>query len=268
MANEENEEPEEGATTTAEGQDGEAAAPSSRGPLKLLGAVIGLISTGLVLAVMATPKSRAPERFRGPDVHAFFGPDGELVANTRDDNFSRYVKFRPSCSFLAYDLEYPDRRREDPQYEAVIEERMQTLISGLVIDEIMAGTNREVFAAKLEEVAEPVLFPVHVGETELPFEEDPASGLRVGESQDRHGTFRGHFHRHVLKVDAPAGTVQLDEGPVAHFDGDEYDLLVEDPTGKTIYLDVTTVREDFVGEVQVGVMGRIRELFTGDILVQ
>ena len=145
---------------------------------------------------------------------------------------------------------------------------MQYTISQYTLDEVMAGTNRETFAAELESVAEPILFPVHIGPTVTPFEEDPESGLRVGDSQERHGTFRGPFYEHVLKVDATKRTIQLDEGPVQEFGGPEFDLLLETEGGDKLYVDVSGLRDEFVGEVRVGVMGRIRRLFTGDIIAQ
>ena len=38
--------------------------------------------------------------------------------------------------------------------------------------------------------------------------------------------------------------------------------------GETLYVDVTTLDDEFAGEVNVGAMGRIRRLLTGDIIAQ
>ncbi|MEM9382251.1 MAG: hypothetical protein AAGB93_20010 [Planctomycetota bacterium] len=268
MADDEKKEAEDG-EAQAEGGEGSADGKkkSSKGSLKLLGGVVALIATGTILAVMATPSKAVRKVYEGPAMHTFFA-DGEIVGNPLDDNYSRYLKFRPSCQYEAYDLAYPSTRSADEHYETLLRESLQHTISTFSIDEVMGGTNRDTFAAELEEVAEPILFPVHVGLTASPYDLDPESGLRVGDSQDRKGTFRGPFHDHVLKVDAGKKTLQFGEGPEVQFGGGEYDLLVEDENGRTIYVDLSRLKEDFVGEVNVGVMGRIKRLFTGDIIAQ
>lgn len=260
MADEDNE-PNE----NEEGAEGEE--KKSKGPLKLLGGIVGLIGAGAMLAVMAKPSKEVLPKFTGPAMHSFF-LDGEIVGNPLDDNFSRYLKFSPSCSFFAYDLAYPESRRLDEHYETLLKETMQFTISQYRMTEVMAGAAREAFSAALEEIAEPILFPVHVGMTAIPYDADEESGLRVGDSQERHGTFRGAFYDHVLKVNQANGTIQLDDGKEVSFGGSEYDLLIEADDGSKLYVDVSNLNEGFEGEVHVGVMGRIRRMFTGDIIAQ
>ncbi len=252
----------------AEGHEPEnqATPKASRGSFKLLGAVVGLITLGSTLAVVAMPEKAARKSFQGPAMHNFFEKD--IVGNPLDDNFSRYLKFSPSCSYFAYDIAYPSSRIADEHYEKSLRQAMMYTISRFRIDEVMAAASRETFAAALEEVAEPVLFPVHLGETPTPYDADPMSGLRLGDSQDLHGTFRGAFHEHVLKVDARRKTLQLDGGPQIEFGGAEHDVLVEAEDGTKIYVNVATLDDSFEGEVNVGVMGRIRRMFTGDIIAQ
>lgn len=264
MADEEKEpeENEEGAEA-GEGEEQK----KSKGPMKLLGAVVGLIGAGTVLAVMAKPSVEELPSFEGPAMHTFF-LDGEIVGNPLDDNYSRYLKFSPSCSYFAYDLAYPESRRADEHYETLLRESMQYRISQYRMEEVMGGAARESFSAALEEIAEPILFPVHIGETATPYEMDPESGLRIGDSQERHGTFRGGFYEHVLHVNQPERTIQLDDGPELNFGGNEYDLLLESTDGTKLYVDVSGLVDGFEGEVHVGVMGRIRRMFTGDIIAQ
>ena len=114
---------------------------------------------------------------------------------------------------------------------------------------------------------DPILFPVHIGATGLPLDRDEASGLRPGVSFDE-ATFRGRFHDHLLKVDAVAQTLQIDDGPVFEFEGDEEDLELHTAAGRTVYVDVTEIVGDFQGEVKVGVHGRIRQLFASDLIAQ
>ncbi len=263
MAEETKTEPDEGST------DGEPEVEpkKSRGTLKLLGAVVGLIGAGTALALVAMPSKPAVKKLEGPSLHILFAA-GEFVGNPLDDNYSRYLKFKPSCSFLAYDLTYPEMRRTDPHYETLLRELMQHTVSKFEISQVMGGANKDQFAAALEEVAEPVIFPVHIGETVSPYDSDPESGLRVGDSQERRGTFRGPFWECVLHVNGVEKTLQIDEGPVHTFSGAEYDMLVEAEDGSALFVDVSALKEEFVGDVHVGVMGRVRRMFTGDIIAQ
>ena len=254
-------------TENEEGAEGEESPKKSKGPLKLLGGIVALIGAGTMLAVMAKPSKEVLPSFAGPAMHTFF-LDGEIVGNPIDDNFSRYLKFSPSCSFYSYDLAYPESRRMDEHYETLLKETIQFTISQYRITEVMPGAAREAFSDTLKEIAEPILFPVHIGKTASPYDIEEASGLRIGDSQERHGTFRGAFYDHVLKVNQPNGTIQLDESAEIKFGGQEYDLLIETEDGTKLYVDVSNVTEGFEGEVNVGVMGRIRRMFTGDIIAQ
>lgn len=263
MADEENKDDPE----AEDGAPEEGGEKKSKGNVKLLGGVIGLIGAGTMLAVIAMPKTTKAPSYVGPSMHVFL-PDADMVGNPLDDNFSRYIKFKPSCSYMAYDIAYPESRRLDPHYETILKQAMQFTISQYRIDEVMAGANRDAFAAALKDVAEPILFPVHLGPTASPYDPDEESGLRLGDSQDRDGTFRGPFHDHVLKVNAPKKTIQLDDGPEVNFNGGEYDLLIEAEDGSKLYVDVINLDKEFEGEVNVGIMGRIRRMFTGDIIAQ
>jgi len=265
MAEDDKKEEQEGDDTEEQESSGES--KKSRGTLKLLGGIAGLIATGTILAVMAMPKKSEARHLEGPAMHSFFG-EGEIVGNPKDDNFSRYLKFSPSCLFVAYDLTYPEVRGMDVHYETVLRETMQYTISTFSIDEVMAGANRDAFSSALDLVAEPILFPVHIGLTASPYDLDEKSGLRVGDSQEREGGFRGYFYEHTLTVDADAKTIQFDEGTVQDFNGNEEDLLVENENEQRIYVNVTRIQDGFDGEVHVGVMGRIKRLFTGDIIAQ
>ena len=82
MADEEKQEAEdepkatEGEESSEEG--GEDKPKKDRGPLKLLGGVIGLIAAGGVLAFMALPsKPGPPPRFTGPYHHSLFEAEFE-----------------------------------------------------------------------------------------------------------------------------------------------------------------------------------------------
>jgi len=251
-----------------ENQEAEAAAPAeetappkkSRRSIKLLGGIAGLIATGSALALMAIPSKEAPKRMVGPVEFSFFELEdkNELVANPRDDNFSRYVNFKPSCLVFTYDPLYPVNRRLEPGFAGSMQEAMRKVVSRYELDQILSHLDE--FAEELRQAAEPVLFPVCFGDAESTYFADSKSGLMAGNSQDIRGTFRGDFHGYELSIDQKKGTLQLGEGPVAQFNGIETDLMIEDAQGRTLYVDVTGLVEGFNGSVHVGVKGRIRRM--------
>jgi len=241
-----------------------SAAKGSKGAIKLLLGVVLMIASGGGIALMALPKKdKGPEAFNGPWSIAFF--DKETVANTLDDNYSRYFAFSPSCSYFGYDQLYPEKRKTDPDYLPRMQETMSDVVSRFRLNDIMKdGVGEELaLTAQLEEYIEPIVFPVHIGGTVLPLVVDEESGLRAGDSHTRRSTFRGPFREHALQVDAKKGTVQLDDGDVVEFKGRETDLEVRGSDGRSVYLDVTHLKPNFVGKVHVGVHGRIRQIFLG-----
>ncbi|MEZ6014492.1 MAG: hypothetical protein R3F49_05220 [Planctomycetota bacterium] len=244
-------------------------AKGNKGPMKLLVGIVLLIAGGGGVAMMAMPKKdKGPETFGGPWSFSFF--DKEWVGNTKDDNFSRYIKLSPSCNYFAYDELYSDSRKADPDFTPALDEAMTNVVARFELQDIMKdGSGEEMaLAAELEHVFEPIMFPVHIGDTKLPLATDEKSGLRPGDSQERKGTFRGAFREYKLKIDAKAKTAQLGGGEVVTFTGQESDLEVRGSDGRTVYLDVTKLKPSFKGEVNVGVHGRIRQIHLGRKLAQ
>ena len=185
-------------TNEAEGEapENQATPKASRGSFKLLGAVVGLIALGSTLAIVSMPEKAAPQSFAGPAMHNFFEKD--IVGNPLDDNFSRYLKFSPSCSYFAYDITYPSSRTADEHYEKSLRQAMMYTFSRYRIDEVMAAARGRP-SRRLEEVAEPVP-SLRTPETPTPTTSTPrrARGLQPG--PPRH--LPRAFHQHVLKVDA------------------------------------------------------------------
>lgn len=240
---------------------------SGKGPLKLLVGVILMIATGGGVAMLAMPKkAQGPDTFGGPWSFAF----SEVIANTLDDNFSRFIKFAPTCSYFAYEQAYADQRKADPDFNPSIDEAITNVVASFKLLEIMKdGSGEELaLAARLEEVLEPILFPVHVGESVLPLETDPESGLRPGDSHDRFGTFRGAFHEHSIEVDTVAKTLKLADGDVLTYTGSESDLELRTADGRKVFVDVTKLKPKFKGSVRVGIHGRIRQVHLGRKLAQ
>lgn len=253
MAEEPQEEP------AAGGEEQESASRSPKGNVKLLGGVVGVIAAGAMAAFMALPKKAGPKLFDGPFSFDVINEDSKISANTRDNNNKRYLQLEIHCEFYAYEKTYLETRSQDELYKPALYSEISRLISDKRLAEALVGTARETFSAELLAVLDPILFPVHVGATSLPHDKDVKSGLRPGLSY-RNSTFRGRFHDNVLKVDAVAKTMQLNEGPVCTFEGGEEDFVVTTTDGELVHLDLTHLEADFQGEVEIGIRGRIRRL--------
>lgn len=238
----------------------------STAPAAPVGLEFGVVNASAPIGIASVEHSLTP-RLVGPQMHTLFSA-GEITGNPVDDNYSRYVRFSPRCSFMAYDPAYLENSLANEYSQTLLKERVQTLIAGFRMTEIMNPASERSFTDALKAVTEPILFPVHMGETENHQSIDEGSGLRPGDSQAEFGTFRGFFHEHTLTVDARRKTLRLGDGPPTSFRGDETDLRVRDGDGMTIYVDVTCIDSGFRGELPVGVMGRVRRVFPGDRIAQ
>ncbi|MFT7680108.1 MAG: hypothetical protein ACI8QC_004114 [Planctomycetota bacterium] len=250
-------------TDEAEGND---APKKDRGPLKLLGGALGLVVVGGALAMMAIPSKEAIKpRQQGPYFHKLF--ENTLISNVDESNYTRFIKTDPQIEFFSYDPDYVMSRDADLLYRAWLESEVTTLISSMKLDEIYNGVNRERFTQMVMEKVRPAVFPVHFGATTAPLQLDEMSGIRPGDSY-RKASFRGNYHDHLLKVDALQKTLQVDNGPMTVYAGTEMDLLIRTPSGDSLYVDVTEILPEFVGEINVGVQGRIRQVFLSGHLAQ
>ncbi|MGB0330194.1 MAG: hypothetical protein ACPGPE_00075 [Planctomycetota bacterium] len=257
------------------GADGEPGAgedqPTKKGrsAVKMLGGLAALIATGSALAMMAIPTKVEEPRMIGPFEFNFFELEDqpEVLTNIQDDNFSRYIKFKPTSLVFAYDKNYPAQRRMEQGFIVAMRQAMSRTVLKYELQHIY--DHPEAFNEELRQAAEPLLFPVCIGDAPTSHGRDPVSGLMMGDSQETAGTFRGDYYLHEIKVDAKRGTLQLgEEGPAQSFNGSETNLMVEDPNGKVVYVDVTGVEDDFEGSVRIGVKGRIRRLITGTVTAQ
>lgn len=246
-------------------EDGEET-PKKKSPIKLVGALVGVVALGAALAMMAIPSGpKETPRFIGPFFHDLV--DEAVVTNTKDDHFKRFIKYKPQVEFFAYDAEYINARKADMLYSAWLNDSFSGIASDKNINDIMPGANRERFAQVVRHAVEPVLFPVHVGSSDSPLDSDPESGIRPGDSY-RLSTFRGSFWNHTLTIDGDAMTLTVDEGDATPFVGDELDLKVITPDGDCVYLDVTSMEPGYSGTVQIGVQGRIRQVFVTNMMAQ
>jgi hypothetical protein len=248
----------------AEGEEQAKGKQGGKGPLKLLLGVVLLIATGAVLATMAVPGKEKVHKLEGP----FFGtllPD--MTVSTPDASNTRYLKFAADAEYAAYDEAYFAGREADPFYQPFLISKAEMIASARQISMSATGAERDQFAAALRVDLEPIVFPVHIGETANPLDLDEVSGLRPGVSHPS-ATFRGRFYDHVLKVDTTARILQIDDGPEITFRGDEDDLEMRSSLGDTVYVDVTHIEDGFKGEVQVGVHGKLRRIVIKGTIAQ
>jgi hypothetical protein len=245
----------------AEGGD----APPKKGKRKLLvgGGVTALVATAFVAALMAVPKKSGERALHGPFV-APLTPEKVQVNLAGAKNF---LILDLNIVYDAYEETYFLARAEDPLMNAEIKDALVGLTSAKTREDVADSVNRPVLMEELRAAVDPLLFPVHVGETAVPTRADPTSGVGPGMSA-HDSTFRGEHDLHLLKVDAVERSLQIDDGPVIGFEGHETDLSVTTADDSVLYLDVSGLKDGFQGEVRVGVMGRVRRILWNEVLIQ
>ncbi|MEM7309991.1 MAG: flagellar basal body-associated FliL family protein [Planctomycetota bacterium] len=261
MAEEEKEEPEEEQT----GEEEEAPNPGKKKGIFLGGGIIGLVALAYCTFLMAVPSVEQKPELAGPFVAELLA--NEISVNLTGNNNSHYLAVRLKAEYTAYEELYVTTRVVDPLYEAVLTDKTIVVLSGKTKDDVDGAAGKDMLREELREALEPILFPVHVGFTLKSTDPDMESGLRLGVSGEL-STMRGLIHDHVIHVDAPGKTLALDEGEEIPFDGTENDLRLVDAQGETLYVDVTALDPDLVGEVSVGVFGRIRSVYFSKFISQ
>jgi hypothetical protein len=241
--------------------------PAKKGKKGLLvGGFVGLLGFAYLAAMMAIPAGNEVRRFAGPFVVPLF--DEKFHTNLDDEDHTRFLQMNMNLVVVAYEEAYVAARRLDPLYQsymldAILRVSFTKRIDQVLGDQVALG----VYLEEIRTAVDPILFPVHIGEGMKPTELDPASGLGPGLSIED-ASLREAWDEHVLHVDAAARTLRLDEGPEVPFQGREDDLEVRDDRGRAVFIDVTGIVEDFVGEVKVGTKGRLRKVLAKDLLVQ
>ncbi|MEE8468914.1 MAG: hypothetical protein V3T22_10675 [Planctomycetota bacterium] len=243
----------------------DSAKTSSKGSLKLLAAIVCLIAIGSTLAVVAMPTKEKPSRFAGPYFYAL--SEVPLTVTATDSHGTRYVKFKPSAEYVAYTKSYVPNREKDPFFLSYLDSKVLEVSSTKSIDEMLRGAKQLAFAEEIRHAIDPIVFPVHLGDTTHPLDMDEKTGLRPGSSH-MDATFRGRIHDHVLKFDGQVQTIQIGTGPVATFRGDEEDLMLEALDGTYVYIDVTGFEADFRGEVPIGCHGKLRKIILNGRIAQ
>ena len=258
-----------------EEQDGAQEAGKPKGKKKGLllgGGVVGILGLSFAAAMAAVPSKEAKPTFDGPFTMPLF--ENKFPVNLRDNDHKRFLQATFNVIYYAYQEPYAVGRTQDPLYGPYLRSAVISVASTKSTTELYdpaGGMQRDigmgVFMDELRDAINPILFPVHVGDSKLPMDPDKESGLRPGFSSHR-SSFRGRFHEHLLHVDAAEKTVRLDEGEAVKFAGDERDLVVQAGDGASLFLDVTGLHDDFVGDLSVGVKGEIVQVLPDDFVVQ
>jgi hypothetical protein len=258
MADEQNENP------NAASEEG---GRKSKKGLLLGGGALALIATGAMGALLAVPKADTTPSFHGPFVMSLAPEGTQLQANLAGEKARRYLVMDLRVEYDAYQQTYGSSRIENPLYIAKLQDRLLTISSQKTADEVLERGTQEIFLQQLVEAVEPILFPVHLGNAVKPTDADVPSGLRPG-LMHFESTMRDPLHKQKIRVDAPNRTLRLGQGEEYQFQGTEENLVLRDEQGRTVYVDVTEVKKDFVGEIQVGVKGRIRHLYKSKFIIQ
>ena len=259
MADEEKEKP--------EGENTEEAPKKSKKGLLFGGGALGLIGTGAAVALLAVPTTDKIPTFEGPFVMPLAEEGTQLQANLAGEKARRYLVMDLRVEFDAYQEEYGLGRIADPLYIAKLQDSLLTISSQKTSDEVLERGTQEIFLQELVAAVEPLLFPVHFGNSQAPTEADPESGLRPG-LMHFESTMRDPFHHMKLHVDVPAKKLRLGDGEEFEFSGDERNIALRDAQGRTVYVDVSSMKPEFVGDIDVGVKGRVRNLYKVKFIIQ
>lgn len=272
MAEEEKQENEDQSSESSE-EEGSAPSPEQKKKKKKKlmvfgGGFLGILLAGWIAATMAVPGEEVVPTFEGPFVGTFSEEEGwEIQVNLNGGGGHRFLVMSLVAEYFAYDEAYFAARIADTHFQRFMKSELIGLASQKSDTDVLDPAANAIFMEEIRALLDPIVFPVHLGDAKTAFEGDSKSGLLPGPSQIR-SDFRGPFHEHHLAVDGPQGTLQLDDGPSVPFAGTETDLRVRSSDGGSIYVDVTELDPTFVGDVRVGVHGRIRMMLKDKFLVQ
>ncbi len=239
-----------------------------KGKAKLLigGGVLSVVAAGILAAVMAIPKKYENPRMVGPFAQVLF--DEPISCNLAGADRTRFLQMHPQVSYLAYDPLYLSLRITDPLYPGALRSTVGAVASRKNPEELYEGSiGNTAFMEELRDNIDPVLFPVHVGDTALPWDHDEESGLRPGLSSSR-SSFRGHFADHILHVTQEPMEMWVDEGPKASFEKGDEDVRLITAEGGVLFIDASMLNKGFEGEVKIGVRGRTVQVIPVDLMVQ
>jgi len=248
-----------------EGVQGEHPRKGKKKGLLLGGGTIGLIAAAYIVSMVALPVETKTPPFDGPFVTTLSQAD--IQVNLKGDGGRRYLVMSLQAKYLGYDELYLKQRVADPVYQADMIDALIGVSRQKSMEDVEDALGQESLKEEIREAVDPLLFPIHVGNALSFYKPHEESGIAAGRSID-HASMRGGFHAHVIKVDGLKDEISLDDGPVVDFDGSEADLLLENASGLTVYVDLTGMPEDWSGELNVGTFGTVKEIKFSKFITQ
>ncbi len=180
----------------------------------------------------------------------------------------------PAIKFNAYSKEYGTTRLADEVVGRDIIDQLQRIGRRKTKEILDTQLGEDVFRQELIDALSPIVFPVHVGNRERHDRPHEESGLAAGHSID-HSTMRGGFESHFIHLNTYKGEISLDDGRVVLYDAIEEgqdvsraDLMLETANGLVVYVDVTDLKPEFMGDINVGSFGVIKKITFKQFLTQ
>ncbi len=253
-------------TTDEENTEAEAPKSGKKG-LLLGGGALALVAMAGIGSMMAVPSEDKHPSFDGPFVMSLAGETESMTVNLAGDGARRFLVMDLKVEFDAYKETYGLARTADPLYLAKLQDSLLSIASQKTAIEVQEISTQDIFIEQVAATIEPILFPVHIGETDIPMMKDKDSGLRPGVSIFE-STMRDPLFDQVIHVDSPANKLKLADGEEFEFNGSETNLMLKDGSGRTVFVDVTGIDNDFIGEIPVGIKGGVRSLYKVKFIIQ
>jgi len=251
-------------TEPAEGQEAAPSTGKKKG-LLLGGGTIGLIAAAYIVSMVALPQEVKTPPFDGPFVTTL--SPGDIQVNLKGDGGRRYLVMALQAKYVGYDELYLQQRVADPVYQADMIDALIGISRQKTMDDVEDALGQENLKEEFREAVDPLLFPIHVGNPLSFYKPHEESGIAPGRSIDN-ADMRGGFHAHLIHVDGVKDAISLDDGPVVSFDGSESNLMLENASGLTVYVDLTGMTEDWSGELNVGTFGTVKEIKFSKFITQ
>ncbi|MHC4378369.1 MAG: hypothetical protein ACYS26_17340 [Planctomycetota bacterium] len=248
-------------------EEGAGEASSSGGKKKLFlmgGGSLSIVALAFLMAMMAVPKKPEYKTFTGPYLIEL--QETSIQTNIEDGSGNSFLVFKTSIEYHSFDEAYATDRLADSIFNSRVNDTLLAEVFPRGPD-VLQPEMRRALAEHLARSLDPILFPTEVGKAPSVYDADPESGLRTGLSR-YDATLRGSLYDHKIEIQGNKKRLRLDEGPWQRYLGDERDLQVHDGRGNRVYLDVSELKEDFSGDVMIGVHGQIHEVLFPEFALQ
>ncbi len=241
---------------------------SSKRGLFISSSILCLVAAAAATAFLGVPKETSWDYSR------FVVPlkAEPFEVNLADGGRRRYLVMDLVVDVRSYDEEATRAWVADPICVSYLDHAINSVGSAATMEEVYDitgpdGTQGMLFMEQVRATVEKVLFAIQFGDAPDPMTADSSSGLSPGISAPK-STLRGPISEHVVKLDCITHTIQFDDGDAYSFTGDEEDCHLINAAGDSIYVDLCNLELDFVGEVPVGVTGRVLSVLKRKFVVQ